>query len=137
QAEDGIRDRNVTGVQTCALPISGTRHPGLGLPVRRRRSPQNTAALSAPPRAHLIPLMFGFSIIKVSGFLGVALSRGTILLKHDFNNSSPSGSQSRPPVITVGPDTLTSGRYGFTRMGSHRTARWCHRRRHRTAVRAR
>src|SRR6266704_2965335 len=25
QAEDGIRDRNVTGVQTCALPISGER----------------------------------------------------------------------------------------------------------------
>src|SRR5207249_8293578 len=25
QAEDGIRDRNVTGVQTCALPISA--HP--------------------------------------------------------------------------------------------------------------
>src|SRR5699024_11229864 len=24
QAEDGIRDRNVTGVQTCALPISIT-----------------------------------------------------------------------------------------------------------------
>src|SRR5699024_11808527 len=25
QAEDGIRDRNVTGVQTCALPISHPR----------------------------------------------------------------------------------------------------------------
>src|SRR5699024_11250393 len=25
QAEDGIRDRNVTGVQTCALPISLTK----------------------------------------------------------------------------------------------------------------
>src|SRR5207249_7631053 len=25
QAEDGIRDRNVTGVQTCALPISRGR----------------------------------------------------------------------------------------------------------------
>src|SRR5699024_11866903 len=25
QAEDGIRDRNVTGVQTCALPICPTR----------------------------------------------------------------------------------------------------------------
>src|SRR5699024_11428958 len=25
QAEDGIRDRNVTGVQTCALPISSWR----------------------------------------------------------------------------------------------------------------
>src|SRR5699024_11577626 len=25
QAEDGIRDRDVTGVQTCALPICGTQ----------------------------------------------------------------------------------------------------------------
>src|SRR5699024_11696208 len=33
QAEDGIRDRNVTGVQTCALPISlqpGGHHGGFG-----------------------------------------------------------------------------------------------------------
>src|SRR5207249_2049185 len=29
QAEDGIRDRNVTGVQTCALPISSTRASAL------------------------------------------------------------------------------------------------------------
>src|SRR5699024_11979228 len=28
QAEDGIRDRNVTGVQTCALPISLIAPPG-------------------------------------------------------------------------------------------------------------
>src|SRR5699024_11275924 len=45
QAEDGIRDRNVTGVQTCALPISVERDLvdrarlaradlGLGLEVR-------------------------------------------------------------------------------------------------------
>src|SRR5256885_9879743 len=27
QAEDGIRDYKVTGVQTCALPISGGRRP--------------------------------------------------------------------------------------------------------------
>src|SRR5207248_8094282 len=27
QAEDGIRDRTVTGVQTCALPISRTTRP--------------------------------------------------------------------------------------------------------------
>src|SRR5699024_11507963 len=27
QAEDGIRDRNVTGVQTCALPISKKSFP--------------------------------------------------------------------------------------------------------------
>src|SRR5699024_11239270 len=28
QAEDGIRDRNVTGVQTCALPILGVGEVG-------------------------------------------------------------------------------------------------------------
>src|SRR5699024_11373646 len=33
QAEDGIRDRNVTGVQTCALPISHAPRP-----IRRRTS---------------------------------------------------------------------------------------------------
>src|SRR5690606_41117353 len=30
QAEDGIRDFHVTGVQTCALPISRTRRIGRG-----------------------------------------------------------------------------------------------------------
>src|SRR5699024_11378459 len=31
QAEDGIRDRNVTGVQTCALPISSVLSNGTKL----------------------------------------------------------------------------------------------------------
>src|SRR5438046_10737430 len=31
QAEDGIRDWSVTGVQTCALPISGVRDDQSGL----------------------------------------------------------------------------------------------------------
>src|SRR5699024_11387995 len=30
QAEDGIRDRNVTGVQTCALPICDSPGPSKG-----------------------------------------------------------------------------------------------------------
>src|SRR5207253_177104 len=34
-AEDGIRDGHVTGVQTCALPISGFRQPRALLPDRR------------------------------------------------------------------------------------------------------
>src|SRR5437868_5046279 len=39
QAEDGIRDRNVTGVQTCALPIShGLRLSGAGDVVGRLRA---------------------------------------------------------------------------------------------------
>src|SRR5690606_12337848 len=32
QAEDGIRDFHVTGVQTCALPIWGDQPPGTGPP---------------------------------------------------------------------------------------------------------
>src|SRR5258706_12089607 len=35
QAEDGIRDWSVTGVQTCALPISGGAEPGRSGPVFR------------------------------------------------------------------------------------------------------
>src|SRR5437868_15413692 len=39
QAEDGIRDRNVTGVQTCALPISEDlqRHVREGITIHSHR----------------------------------------------------------------------------------------------------
>src|SRR5699024_11827953 len=40
QAEDGIRDRNVTGVQTCALPILS-----LDLPARTDQAVQATCAV--------------------------------------------------------------------------------------------
>src|SRR5699024_12192899 len=43
QAEDGIRDRNVTGVQTCALPISSALKSG-----RRIRK---SGKLEKPPAA--------------------------------------------------------------------------------------
>src|SRR6266540_1612479 len=36
QAEDGIRGRDVTGVQTCALPISPVRSPRPAPPAGRR-----------------------------------------------------------------------------------------------------
>src|SRR5699024_12150313 len=44
QAEDGIRDRNVTGVQTCALPIS-ERSGGL---VCSADSPDDTSSILHP-----------------------------------------------------------------------------------------
>src|SRR5438552_12787620 len=60
QAEDGIRDDLVTGVQTCALPISGhrtkrvtarsqVRIPGGRVPVR---SEEHTSELQSPD--HLV-----------------------------------------------------------------------------------
>src|SRR5690348_17739503 len=60
QAEDGIRDGRVTGVQTCALPISarvrGPLGPSLGQPVPardvERRSEEHTSELQSP--VHLV-----------------------------------------------------------------------------------
>src|SRR5438270_13752776 len=45
QAEDGIRDLTVTGVQTCALPIS-CAGSGSGDPQRKR--PRRAAAMNIP-----------------------------------------------------------------------------------------
>src|SRR5205823_10891117 len=74
QAEDGIRDKLVTGVQTCALPISRglrlVRHPGVdrrrgpaGLP-RERRPRLARRARRGVRRAHddgvdLLPALLG------------------------------------------------------------------------------
>src|SRR5438034_11628889 len=45
QAEDGIRDHCVTGVQTCALPISSARlSPSTQLAVRYANEPTTPAA---------------------------------------------------------------------------------------------
>src|SRR5207249_9001620 len=67
QAEDGIRDRNVTGVQTCALPICPPRiapddpRPLLehrtGARDFRLRIPRQTAVVRTRRRANL-PLQF-------------------------------------------------------------------------------
>src|SRR5437879_12686323 len=46
QAEDGIRDTSVTGVQTCALPIS----------VRSRRAGIERGAPLASPASAVLPL---------------------------------------------------------------------------------
>src|SRR2546421_1457037 len=50
QAEDGIRDLIVTGVQTCALPISGRRRPRRG---RRRLRSRPTSLTRRPCRSLL------------------------------------------------------------------------------------
>src|SRR2546426_5378606 len=57
QAEDGIRDYKVTGVQTCALPISWrlrgpARAAGPAHPVDRRRHRRGPEAGGDRPAAH-------------------------------------------------------------------------------------
>src|SRR3712207_7742292 len=48
QAEDGIRDIGVTGVQTCALPISCTWTPMRARPARSPRSLWSVRARCSP-----------------------------------------------------------------------------------------
>src|SRR5207249_6646618 len=54
QAEDGIRHRNVTGVQTCALPISappsGRRRQPAGAPRSRQRGRRPRLPRALAPR---------------------------------------------------------------------------------------
>src|SRR5207248_8761541 len=50
QAEDGIRDRTVTGVQTCALPIStAPRVSRVPFPMLRASSQVSPAATTTSP----------------------------------------------------------------------------------------
>src|SRR5229473_4860834 len=50
QAEDGIRDKLVTGVQTCALPISSQRKPRILMSSKAEPEPraEPEAAVAAP-----------------------------------------------------------------------------------------
>src|SRR5207249_5994629 len=55
QAEDGIRDRNVTGVQTCALPISLST-PDLDVTPHHFTADHGSPVLDFnPPSQHLVP----------------------------------------------------------------------------------
>src|SRR2546425_8138156 len=60
QAEDGIRDKLVTGVQTCALPISllrpSVRRNGLGRRVQRSPRDRVRSAVGAPRGRRRTPL---------------------------------------------------------------------------------
>src|SRR5437868_11967732 len=66
QAEDGIRDRNVTGVQTCALPISAAI----------------VAAVLSGPRQHELGLIaYGFGSVTLGAqSIGHEYTSGTLTL---------------------------------------------------------
>src|SRR5207249_6255372 len=64
QAEDGIRDRNVTGVQTCALPIFAASGPPQLL-LGRAGEPPAPAGGSLGPLAGVTPA--GLSLMDLGG----------------------------------------------------------------------
>src|SRR5690606_40318088 len=50
QAEDGIRDFHVTGVQTCALPIWASQRQGRGAEAAAPTARAGPASAGSPPR---------------------------------------------------------------------------------------
>src|SRR2546425_7763825 len=83
QAEDGIRDKLVTGVQTCALPIcsilAGRGFAGTVVPERRRRhAPNPTTTTKAMPAPQAIE---GWDFIEGGSFPNNRWKRSTTLAR--------------------------------------------------------
>src|SRR5439155_18781300 len=71
QAEDGIRDGHVTGVQTCALPISAARYESKAFPwIRIELLFDAPPSLTAPMLTGFVApfLFFPPSIVRLSRF---------------------------------------------------------------------
>src|SRR2546430_1733041 len=90
QAEDGIRDLTVTGVQTCALPISLGPVEDRHLPEAGARLEDGQRFLSRPgDRAGDANLAFGDNEEPVAGlaFLEHLLADGELLLPADLGHA--------------------------------------------------
>src|SRR2546430_8823900 len=73
QAEDGIRDLTVTGVQTCALPISGRVEA-----VRAQR--QRLSSVHASSSSFLLSCLLSRAIMAIWRFAVIRLRRRSVVL---------------------------------------------------------
>src|SRR5437868_14214825 len=101
QAEDGIRDRNVTGVQTCALPIY-------------------TLAVSSAPWGSASILLISYGYIKMLGEIGRASCRERVDMKGGVvcarKEKQEDGQQ-----ITTQPASISCRKFSYAGLGSHIT----------------
>src|SRR5699024_11334394 len=77
QAEDGIRDRNVTGVQTCALPISFNDGTFTSARVLGTDPVTDLAVIKAEDESDLKPAKFGDSSDLTVGQQVVEIGRAS------------------------------------------------------------
>src|SRR5207248_3848120 len=82
QAEDGIRDRTVTGVQTCALPIwlfrprCGAALPRLPAQLPQRAAARDIAARRGPVHGRARRYLWRAAAVAVSAVLAQGRARG-------------------------------------------------------------
>src|SRR6266404_8431197 len=106
QAEDGIRDKLVTGVQTCALPISPSPSSSPGQPSASTVAPRGVSEQRSRPSGIPSPsLSLGHPRASTSTPGGVSghLSRPSGML-------SPSESCEQPRTSTAAPATVLGQR---------------------------
>src|SRR5699024_1913905 len=87
QAEDGIRDRNVTGVQTCALPIFKTSSAYFLLCANRATFSLSTFG-NAPSSFSIRLISFLWSNTSFGLYLGLPLSVVAFILDMSMSSSS-------------------------------------------------
>src|SRR5699024_12058944 len=85
QAEDGIRDRNVTGVQTCALPISVPPLEAIRTELRRTNFSGRTVTLAE-----------GALVVAGTSVLSLRTGRATDTRSEERRVGKECGSRRRP-----------------------------------------
>src|SRR3989441_8997858 len=126
QAEDGIRDKLVTGVQTCALPIYQIENAMLALAVGRE-------AGADPARA--VP---GLAAVQLPGGRGTVIERGGLTILDDTYNANPAslawavkfahwlaGRRRRPLAVVVGSMLELGGESDRLRSEERRVGKEC------------
>src|SRR2546429_6858229 len=104
QAEDGIRDVAVTGVQTCALPICGERQPE-SLGGREFRTDMLTERILARPEALRETLADDHHAARL---IGIVIAERTAAEDRDAQSAKVIGTDH--PEVRVGPFAWRAGR---------------------------
>src|SRR5699024_11672490 len=83
QAEDGIRDRNVTGVQTCALPICQRQRAYIAMVLA-----QDTEYILLDEPLNNLDMRHSVQIMKTLRRLVDELGKTIVIVIHDINFAS-------------------------------------------------